>query len=129
MKILKIKRGFITNSSGSYEWIPPVDTNQGSNNSDAAKPPQNRENVNNNSERGKNGAGIPAVSVDNSSLTKAQHSYNKADNLENTGNKISRKELDPSVIVLGALFVVLVVVIIIWKIIRKLFRKSKLIKK
>lgn len=38
MKILKIKKGFITNSSGSYEWIPPQENNPPGDNSKPAQP-------------------------------------------------------------------------------------------
>jgi hypothetical protein len=106
MRILKVKKGFITNSSGSYEWIPPVDNSPSDFTPTAA----------------------PAPAPISKQIPK---SSSVSSNVSSTANRTDTQNnsLDPSVIMLGALLFVIIVFIIAAETARSALRIIRIVKK
>ncbi|MBU4099705.1 hypothetical protein KJ980_08755 [Patescibacteria group bacterium] len=109
MKILKIKKGFITNSSGSYEWIPPQENNPSGDNSQPAQPVQPTQPLS-------PAASSPAISKSYSAQS-------------NSDAGVKGSGLDPSIMLFGAFFIVVVIIAIVAEIAGKIRRKIKNVKK
>lgn len=95
LKILKIKKGFITNSSGSYEWLPV------SNNVPVTNAPLS----------------LPANPPANNNI--ANNSIN------NPVNNMPKQGLDPNVIALTAVLGLIVVVLAAANAAKTVYKKSK----
>lgn len=106
MKILKIKKGFITNSSGSYEWLP-TNTSSAPSNSMPVAPSQP---VNNQ----------PSPTTPPNNTTHKPYIAPTS-----SGNNTQRDGLDPSVILLGAIVTIAVVVAIVAEVVKKFLVKIK----
>lgn len=115
MKILKIKKGFITNSSGSYEWIPPQENNPSGGNSQPAQPVQPTQPLS------------PAASLSPADSSPAISKSYLAQNNSNAGAGASG--LDPATILFGAFFTVVVIIVIVAELAEKIRRKIKSVKK
>lgn len=101
MKILKIKKGFITNSSGSYEWLPPANTSSAP--SIAPSQPTSQS----------NSQSLPAAPSNN--IT--QKPYVEPNSGENNAQKNS---LDPSVILLAVIVIIIAVIAASAEIVKKI---------
>lgn len=101
MKILKIKKGFITNSSGSYEWLPTSNNSP----SDLALP--------------------ATVSPAPSSQPAINNMAANNPSLEN----IQKSGLDPSVVLLAAFLGFVIFIIAIFSVIGKILNITKISKK
>ena len=105
MRILKIKKGFITNSSGSYEWIPPA---------------ENPSPVKNNSQN----QIAPQPSSVNTKSSVIQESRT-----QKVAESAPKEGLDPSVVVIGAFIAIISIIAIMAEFVKKLLIRIKRNKK
>jgi hypothetical protein len=104
MRVLKVKRGFITNSSGSYEWIPPVN--------DSTPTP----------------APISTPAPVSKQISKSPFVSGNASSVGNRAD-VQSNSLDPTVIMLGAFLFVVIVFIIVIEAARGVLRIIRTVKK
>lgn len=114
MKILKIKKGFITNSSGSYEWLPINTPSEPQNSAPSIVPSQPTPQPNNQS--------LPATPSNN--ITQKPH-------IEPNGgeNNAQKNSLDPNVALLAVIVIIIAVIATSAEIVKKILMRMEKDKK
>lgn len=105
MKIIKIKKGFITNSSGSYEWLPALNS---------SSPPTSTPN---------------ALPTPSNAATSSMQS-NPSPNINTTQNTAVQKNgFDPSVVIFAIIIGIAAIIACIGGIAKEIKKTKKMKKK